>query len=127
MLEGGDSGPALMKGDLNESFLVEQIDTGAMPPGKAPKLSEAEITTIKSWITAEAPSDSLTTAGSDNEPQHWAFQPPQRSEVSRPTHLDRTSNPIGAFSRPGSPKKNWILNYAPTNRLTLSRRVTLGL
>src|SRR3954463_13555467 len=38
MREGGDSGPALVAGDIDESLLIEQVETGAMPPGKAEKL-----------------------------------------------------------------------------------------
>src|SRR3954467_7291484 len=55
MLEGGDSGPALVKGNLDESLIVEQVETGAMPPGKASKLAAAEVATLKAWIAAGSP------------------------------------------------------------------------
>src|SRR4051794_34761110 len=46
MLEGGDSGPALVARKAGESLIVEQLEAGAMPPGEAEKLSAAEIATL---------------------------------------------------------------------------------
>jgi hypothetical protein len=126
MLEGGDSGPALVKGNLEESFLIEQIEAGAMPPGKAAKLSSAEVDTIKRWIAAGAPSDSLTAEIPNEEPEHWAFKPPQRPDVPRLADPVQTKNPIDAFLKTRLAEQG--LNYAPpANRLTLIRRATLDL
>ena len=62
MLEGGDSGPALVKGNVDESLVIEQVEDGAMPPGKAEKLSGAEVATLKAWIAAGSPADGVATA-----------------------------------------------------------------
>src|SRR5581483_8905204 len=85
MIEGGDSGPALVKGNAAESPIVEKVEAGEMPPGKGPKLTAAEIATLKAWIDRGALAE--TTAGatetSSDEPMHWAFVPPKRAEVPR--------------------------------------------
>src|SRR3954454_20828739 len=54
---GGDTGPAVVPGDPARSLLLEQITSGAMPPGKATKLTPAEVATVKAWIAAGAPGD----------------------------------------------------------------------
>src|SRR5436190_22405958 len=58
MLEGGDSGPALVSGDPEKSLLIRRVAAGAMPPQAEP-LTEKEIVLLKEWITRkpEAPAD----------------------------------------------------------------------
>ena len=60
LLKGGHSGPAIVPGDPGSSFLVKLIrhegpadDPKNMPPNK-PKLSDADIKTIETWIKAGA-------------------------------------------------------------------------
>src|SRR4051812_16655232 len=124
MLEGGDSGPALVRGNVDESLIVEQIDSGAMPPAKSPRLSEAEAATIKAWVAAGAPADSLNPAGdpADEPPAHWAFRPPARPELPRPGNR----NPIDAFLLERLEAAG--LSYSPeADRRTLIRRATFDL
>ena len=53
--KGGKSGrPAVTAGDLKKSDLWEQIESGNMPQGDNPKLTPAEMETIKNWITMGA-------------------------------------------------------------------------
>jgi hypothetical protein len=42
MLQGGDSGPALVPGKPEESLLVQKIESGEMPPGKHGRLGRDE-------------------------------------------------------------------------------------
>jgi uncharacterized membrane protein len=68
LLDGGNSGPAMVPGDPSTSLLVEAIEqTGdlKMPKG-SPKLSDAEIADIKAWIKAGAPWPSDAAA----QPEH---------------------------------------------------------
>jgi hypothetical protein len=55
ILKGGESGPAVVLGKPDDSPLYEKVHTGAMPPGKNPRLSEAEVDTLRRWIAAGAP------------------------------------------------------------------------
>ena len=51
--KGGDSGPALVRGEPAKSQMLELIKSGEMPKGKA-HLSLAEINTIERWIAQGA-------------------------------------------------------------------------
>ncbi len=52
ILRGGKSGSAILPGRPADSLLLTMVVSGKMPSGK-PKLSEAEITAIRTWIEAE--------------------------------------------------------------------------
>ena len=52
--QGGDTGPSVVPGDAAKSLLLEQITSGAMPPGKAVKLTPAEVAVVKVWIEGGA-------------------------------------------------------------------------
>ncbi len=54
VLKGGESGRVIVPGKPEESPLYEKVHTGAMPPGKKDRLSEAEVTLIRRWIAAGA-------------------------------------------------------------------------
>ncbi len=128
MLEGGDSGPALVKGNVDESLVIEQVEEGAMPPGKAEKLSGAEVATLKAWVAAGSPADGPATGDepTDSGPSHWAFRPPTRPEVASVVDPTRVRNPIDAFVLAGLEAAG--LNLSPeADRGTLIRRATFDL
>jgi len=47
--KGGNSGPAFVPKDSGKSLIVQRVDGGGMPLGRAP-LKKAEIQLIKDWI-----------------------------------------------------------------------------
>jgi mono/diheme cytochrome c family protein len=61
VLEGGESGPAVVPGKPDKSLLFEKVHSGAMPPGKKDRLSKAEVETIRRWIAAGARSEGPKT------------------------------------------------------------------
>src|SRR5262245_56567585 len=104
MLKGGDSGPALIPGSAEDSLLLEQVSTRAMPPGKAAKLTDEQVATLRAWIEAGAPVDGPEAATSPGSgPAHrpasefWAFQPPSRPAVPAVRDRDRVRTPVDAF------------------------------
>ncbi|MCP3692573.1 MAG: DUF1553 domain-containing protein [Planctomycetaceae bacterium] len=92
MLKGGKSGPALVPGKPDESLMIQRIQSEACPPQEllltffVQRPPKAEVEQLRKWIAAGAPvgdvqpdvasrePDRLVT---DEERQHWAFQPPQ--------------------------------------------------
>ncbi|QDU48477.1 PSD1 and planctomycete cytochrome C domain-containing protein [Gimesia panareensis] len=107
LLKGGDSGPAL---DLNtplESYLLERVHAGEMPPekqGRPQPLPAAERTTLKHWIQAGAPwpearhidlfeRSTDLRAGRD----WWSLQPIKRPAVPQLKTFEQPANPIDAF------------------------------
>ena len=91
MLDGGDSGPAIVPGEAAKSLLIHAI-TGTegasqMPP-EGDKLSDAEIASIRKWINdgAKYPADEMTEAAEVRNSDHWAFQPIR--SIVPPHHSD---------------------------------------
>ena len=99
MLRGGDSGPAVAAGNLDETLIIERIEAsetdGRMPPMGKP-LTPDEITAIKAWVAAGARAPDSERPEEDPR-NHWAFQPPVRPELPRGDRLTATSNPIDRF------------------------------
>ena len=77
LLEGGDSGPAIIPGDPGRSLLLQaiqrQADVSAMPPAQDQALTALQVQAIRDWISAgvywPAAAGVFESAG------HWAFQP----------------------------------------------------
>jgi cytochrome c553 len=131
LLEGGESGPALVAGKPAESHLLEVLKKGEMPKGKA-KLSEKDIATIEAWIFAGAPTlrPEPETLGpehqfTDEERSWWSLQPIRRPEV--PAKKDpRERNPIDAFVRVEL-EKNGLAFSDEADPATLARRLAFDL
>ena len=87
LLEGGDSGPAIVPGDPDDSLLWEAInwDGYEMPPSE--QMPADVIAKFKQWIEMGAPDPrerkllvhktKITTQDIEKGKQHWAFQPPK--------------------------------------------------
>jgi hypothetical protein len=86
-LKGGDTGPAIVPGDLKKSLLIAAIRRGdpetAMPPkGKGEALSPEQVADFEQWVREGAP-DPREGGGSkpamagllETARAHWAFQP----------------------------------------------------
>ncbi len=84
---GGESGPAVVPGDLDESLIVGALthETFEMPP--AGKLPDKVVADFKKWIELGAPDprdgEAADVGGIDFEEgrKHWAFQPVRDPEV----------------------------------------------
>jgi len=95
MQQGGASGPALVAGDPDASLMIQRVESEACPPRElllkffVKRPPGSEVQTIREWIAAGAPeidvaADVATTAPdplvTDEDRQHWAFQPPRASQ-----------------------------------------------
>jgi hypothetical protein len=87
MQQGGSSGPAIVPGKPGESFLLERLRAGEMPPGEA-KVPAAEIELLERWIAEGAvtkkPEPESIGPGvgiSEQERAWWSFQPLVRPRV----------------------------------------------
>ncbi len=86
--KGGESGPAISPGQPGESYLLERIRSGEMPPGEG-SVPAAEIAIIEKWIAAGAktarPEPESIGPGlgiTEEERSFWSFQPIRRPDVS---------------------------------------------
>ncbi len=128
LMQGGESGAAIVPGKPEESLLVmaikRQADVSAMPPEKEKSLRPDQIATFEKWIRDGA--HWPETARTFEHQLHWAFQPIH--EPSLPVVHDSAwvRNDIDAFIR----SKQEAANLDPTARAektTLIRRATFDL
>jgi hypothetical protein len=132
LLNGGDSGAAVEPGDHADSLLYHRVAAGEMPPGKK-KLTQAQIDIIARWIdqgarTARQEPVSLPPGNtvSDEERNHWSFQPIRRPAVPKVRNPDLVRSPIDAFLLAALEEKGFGFGSA-ADRSTLIRRVYFDL
>ncbi|MBD3673141.1 MAG: DUF1553 domain-containing protein [Planctomycetaceae bacterium] len=99
MLQGGDSGAAVVPAKVDESLILERI-TGdeftRMPPAdEGASLKPKEIALIKRWIAegAAAPDEEIPLAPTE----HWAFQRIEKPLLPEPFRNDDSIHPVDAF------------------------------
>lgn len=86
MLQGGESGPAIVPGRPDESLLIEMLEEGRMPPKQEPRLTQDQIAELRHWIEAGAPAHdasppSQPTATANIWRTHWAYRPIERDRA----------------------------------------------
>jgi hypothetical protein len=129
LAKGGDSGPAIVAGKAAESYLIERIVAGEMPP-EGKRLPEKDLATLRAWIDQGAatvrPEPETLSEVTDDERAFWSFQPirsPPLPAVNATAHL---RSPIDAFLLAELQKLN--LEFSPeADRRTLIRRLSLDL
>lgn len=132
MLRGGESGPAIVRGDPRQSYLLQLLQRGDMPPDGEDSLSVEEVSTLARWIHAGAPTDeqvvhpSAADLVTHNQRRHWAFQKlRQHAPPILPTGA-RAATPIDNFMIARLHQKG--LGYTVrADRSTLIRRASLDL
>jgi mono/diheme cytochrome c family protein len=106
VLKGGETGPAIVPGDPENSLLIKAVrytNPDLQMPPKDKKLSETQIADLVAWVKMGAPDPRLngTVALSslDSGKNHWAWQ-----KVSKPTVPE-----VRDASWPKTPVDNFIL------------------
>jgi hypothetical protein len=106
LIHGGDSGAAVVPGDLEKSLLYTSItwadDDYEMPPKR--KMPESVILDFKRWIEMGAPdprvpNEVVVSSEIDIEKgkEFWAFQKPERAEVPTVKNPEWGESPIDRF------------------------------
>jgi len=134
-LKGGDTGPAVVPGDLKKSLLLTAIsykDSDLQMPPKGEKLSDKEIANLTEWVKMGAPDPRELAKGvklsglTDSARQHWAYQPV--TKPSMPTVKNRAwcVTPVDAFILQKIEEKGMTPSGA-AEKETLLRRATFDL
>ncbi|MGD9646741.1 MAG: DUF1553 domain-containing protein [Pirellulales bacterium] len=107
LLAGGESGQALVPGAAAESYLLDRVVAGEMPPekqGKPQSLSAEEVELLRRWIDAGAswPAErriSLFERTTDQRAglDWWSLQPIKRPAVPDDGAIEAEGNPLDAF------------------------------
>ncbi|MBT6154881.1 MAG: DUF1553 domain-containing protein [Planctomycetaceae bacterium] len=134
MLKGGDSGPAVVPGKPDESYIIERVADGSMPPeGKGKRLTKTEIDTLARWIKAGMSwpkgrvlsALELTTdkrAGVD----WWSLQSIVQPAIPQVENSEWPETPIDAFVL-SKLEERGLQPAQPATKRTLIRRATLDL
>ncbi len=139
-LAGGDSGPAVVPHDLNESLLYVAVTYGDSDLEMPPKyqLEDSEIAAIKQWIEMGAP-DPREPDGDGTAPQeytntidieegreHWAYQVPTKPSAAVTKNDQWARNSIDILVEVGQAEHE--LSPAPdADPSTLLRRLSFDL
>ena len=135
-MNGGDSGPAIVPGNLSESILIEAIEQKdpdfAMPPKY--KLSQSEIDDLKKWVTMGAPDPRDGTASKistvkiniDEARDFWSFRPLKSSSLPAVKDESWVNDSIDRYILKRQSSKE-LIPVTDADRSTLIRRVTYDL
>src|SRR5262249_11844451 len=104
MLQGGDSGPAIVKGSAEKRLLYQRIAGRSMPPRIELPLTEASRVLIRRWLDAGAPAETTPVAVAPGETplvsakdrQFWAFRRPVRPALPQVRCSGRLRSPVDA-------------------------------
>jgi hypothetical protein len=134
LLAGGESGPAVVPGNVEESLLVQALrhEGGLAMPPKKPKLPDTIIRDFERWIADGAPGPREAAATSPDDPvpavarAHWAFQPVLKAAPPSVRNPVLVRTPVDAFVLEKLDAHGWTA--APeASRVDLVRRVTFDL
>lgn len=132
MHTGGDSGPAVVPGDIDSSLIMAAIryDYFEMPPKE--KLPENVIADFEKWVKMGAPDprDQVVSLSESNKfeaaKSFWSFQQPQRHAIPEAADVAWVKKPIDGFIS----AKMLAEKLAPNpmaDRRTLLRRLSYDL
>ncbi len=133
---GGNSGPAVVAGDLEESLVWNAInhEDFVMPPRK--KLADREIADFKAWIEMGAPDPrkskvekikaSVTEADIKEGRKFWSFVRPRMPEIPAMEFENWARNDIDYFVA-SKLKQEQLVPAKDAKPLTLLRRLTIDL
>ncbi|WP_165250986.1 PSD1 and planctomycete cytochrome C domain-containing protein [Paludisphaera soli] len=131
LLEGGDTGPAVVPGNPGESLLIEAVrrEGGLEMPPDAP-LAPEQSAALERWVAAGAawPDDGAPAVETRKDvwARHWAFRPMARPEPPAPRDPSWVSTPVDAFVA----AKHAEAGLSPSpeaDRRTLIRRLSYDL
>ena len=138
ILKGGDSGPAVVPGNLEKSLLIEAVRYKnpdlQMPPKK--KLSDTAVRDLEKWVEDGAPwpnepepEKRLGPKSFDlqkRKSEHWCWQPVERAKAPQVNDRAWGKGAIDTFILAKLEAKG-LRPAAPADRRTLIRRVSYDL
>jgi mono/diheme cytochrome c family protein len=135
LLKGGDSGPAVIPGDVAKSLLIKAVRHTdkdlAMPPKE--QLTAQQIADLEAWVKMGAPDPRVSKVAStkidlNNEQvkNHWAYKPVQLPAIPEVKNKAWVKSPVDNFILARQEAKG-IKPSALADKQTLIRRATYDL
>ena len=133
-VKGGDTGPALVPGNVEKSLLISAItylDKDLQMPPKGEKLADQEIADLKEWVKMGAPDTREPAKGklsglTDKAREHWAYQPVKNPAIPIVKNRAWCVTPVDAFILQKLDEKGMIPSPL-ADKETLLRRATYDL
>ncbi len=134
-LKGGDTGPAVVPGDVAKSLLITAIsykDADLQMPPKGEKLSDQEIADLTTWVKSgaadprELPKGTKLSGLTDKARHHWAYQPVSKPAIPTVKNRGWCVTPVDAFILEKIEAKG-MLPSGTADKDTLLRRATYDL
>ncbi len=135
MLQGGNTGPALVPGKPDQSLLIQAIrykDEDLQMPPKGEKLTDQQIADLTEWVRRGAP-DPRTVAVKGSSvaysgvgKNHWAFQPVKKPALPEVQNKAWVQNPVDNFVL-AKLEANGMTPNQPADKATLIRRIYFDL
>ncbi|MFO0817295.1 MAG: PSD1 and planctomycete cytochrome C domain-containing protein [Pirellulales bacterium] len=133
---GGDSGPAIVDGKIDESLLWQRIAKHEMPPPEEGPLDESQKRIIRRWLEGGAKVARLPELPLDDDAPpsrvtaedraHWSFKPPARLPLPSNSASNRWRTPVDAWIHQGLTQQS--LDFNPdADRRQLLRRLAFDL
>ncbi|MFM8476106.1 MAG: PSD1 and planctomycete cytochrome C domain-containing protein [Planctomycetaceae bacterium] len=134
VLQGGDTGPAIITERPDESLLIQAVRWQGLEMPPAGKLKPHEIEVLAEWVRLGAPWPADTTASTSERSwdfnqlrsEHWAWQPIQRPAVPPVQQTAWVTSPIDAFVL-SKLEASGLQPAAPASPRVLLRRLSLDL
>jgi mono/diheme cytochrome c family protein len=125
-LAGGESGPAIVPGNLDESLLIEKAAAGEMPP-KTP-LKPDEVEALRAWVKAGAPYSREPVAAPQKGADLWSLKPVKEPAVPAldAEGLRWARTPVDAFIL-AKLRENKLSPSPEADRASLIRRLSFDL
>ncbi|MEO6742381.1 MAG: PSD1 and planctomycete cytochrome C domain-containing protein [Chthoniobacteraceae bacterium] len=134
---GGDSGPAVVPGNLDDSILIQAVrytnKDFAMPPEKSGgKLSDAIIRDFETWVKMGAPDPREGAAklvkkfSKEDAKNWWSFQPPKEQTVPKPKNSAWAHGDVDRFLLAALEEKK-LKPVGDADPATLLRRIYFDL
>ena len=133
LLQGGDSGAAIVPGNLEKSILWKSItykNDMEMPPKKP--MSDAEIADFKKWILMGAPDPrerknilvktKVTPEDIEKGKEFWSYKKVSYTPPDRPTNFDWSKNKIDSYVY-GNLQKNELEPVKEADATTVVKRL----
>lgn len=135
MLQGGNTGPAIVPGKPDQSLLIQAIrykDEDLQMPPKGEKLTDQQIADLTEWVRRGAPDPrTVVTKGSSVAyggvgKNHWAFQPVKKPALPEVQNKSWVQNPVDNFVL-AKLEANGMTPNQPADKATLIRRIYFDL
>ena len=132
-LKGGETGPAVVPGNLDQSLLIKAVrydDPDLQMPPKGKKLSDEQIADLEQWVKMGAPDPRTATLAQKewkaSSKDHWAWQPLTKPAVPDVKNSAWGKTPVDNFILTKLESKNLTPNPIADKR-TLIRRASFDL